>query len=157
MQQAMEEYQSLDTLLNRTTFLILFTAACVNDGQFERGLAAIDEAIALGERTGERWFDAEAYRVKGELLVRQTENSVQQEAYLNEAEHCFQVARQIAGQQEARLLELRAVISLCRLWQSQGKADDGRHVLSEIVSQFTEGLDTIDLRKGKALLVELNG
>jgi len=155
--QAMEDYQNLGTLLNRTTFLILFAQACGKAGQIERGLAALDEAIAFGEKTGERWFEAEANRLRGVLMVQQVENSQRQDEYLNEAENYFQAARWVASQQGAKMLELRAVMSLCRLWQIQGKGKDGVHILSEIVSQFTEGLEGFDLSKAKALLIELNG
>jgi predicted ATPase/DNA-binding SARP family transcriptional activator len=157
MCQAMEEYQSLGTVLNRTTFLMLFAQACGKAGQIERGLAALDESITLGERTGECWFEAESYRIKGELLVRQAENSPRQAAQLDEAENCFQIARQVASQQGAKMLELRAITSLCRLWQRQGQGKDGILILSEIVSYFTEGLDGLEISRAKALLLELYG
>ena len=157
MCQAMEEYQSLGTVLNRTTFLMLFALACGKAGQIDRGLAALDKSIALGEKTGECWFEAKSYRIKGELLLRQAENSPQQAAQLDEAENCFQVAHQVASQQGAKMLELRAITSLCRLWQRQGQGKDGILILSEIVSHFTEGLDGLEISRAKALLLELYG
>ena len=90
-------------------------------------------------------------------MVQQVENSQRQVEYLNEAENYFQAARSVASQQGTKMLELRAVMSLCRLWQIQGKGKDGVQILSEIVSQFTEGLEGFDLSKAKALLIELNG
>jgi DNA-binding SARP family transcriptional activator len=68
--QAMQEYHNLGTVLNRTAFLILFAQACATAGQLELGLEALDESISLGQRTSERWFEAEAYRCKGELLMQ---------------------------------------------------------------------------------------
>jgi predicted ATPase len=121
MAQSMEEYLKLGTVLNRTTFLILLAQACGKAGQIERGLDTLGEAIALGERTGERWFEAEAYRVKGEFLARLGQNSQQSEGYFEEAEGCFQAARQVASQQGAKMLELRAVTSLCHTVASTGE------------------------------------
>jgi predicted ATPase len=154
MAQSMEEYLQLGTVLNRTTFLILLAQACGKAGQIERGLDTLEEAIALGERTGERWFEAEAYRVKGEFLARLGQNSPQSASLFEEAESCFQAARQVASQQGAKMLELRAVTSLCQLWHRQGKGTEGSQLLGEIRSQFTEGLDGADFSKAKSLLVE---
>jgi DNA-binding SARP family transcriptional activator len=145
MVQAMEEYQRLGTILNRTAFLILFALSCGKAQQIERGLVALDESIGLGEKTGERWLEAEAYRVKGELLERLAEVSREQDVCYGEAEACYQAARQVAGQQGAKMLELRAVNSLCRLWHKLGKSKDGCQILPEIVSQFTEGWNRPDL------------
>jgi DNA-binding SARP family transcriptional activator/predicted ATPase len=155
MSQSMEEYLNLGTVLNRTTFLILFALACSNAGQIERGLDTLEEAIALGERTGERWFEAEAYRVKGEFLAQLGQNSQGSEGYFEEAESCFQAARQVARQQGAKTLELRAVTSLCHLWHRQGRGAEGSQLLREIMSQFTEGVDGPDFSKAKSLLVIL--
>jgi DNA-binding SARP family transcriptional activator/predicted ATPase len=153
MCRAMEEYKSLGTLLNRTTFLNLFAQACGKAGQIERGLAALDESIAGGEKTGERWFEAEAYRLKGDLLLQQPD---QTEAVLSLAEQCFETARQVAAEQGAKILDLRATSSLCTLWQMQGKGKERAQILADIVRQFTEGLDGIEINRAKELLIELN-
>lgn len=113
MAQTMEEYKLLGTLLNRTTFFNLFAQACLTAGQIERGLDAAAESIRIGEQTGERWFEAEAYRLKGELLARQGD--------LLQAETCFQSASLTAVRQKAKILELRAVASLHQLRQRQGR------------------------------------
>lgn len=112
MAHAMEEYQGLGTILNRTTFLILFAQACGKACQIERGLDAIDESIALGMKTGERWFEAEAHRTKGELLLQLAESSPHPNALLEEARDCCQSALRIARQQRASTLEVRAETSL---------------------------------------------
>jgi predicted ATPase len=75
-----------------------------------------------------------------------------QSQLFKDAESCFQSARQIARQQGAKTLELRAASSLCRLWQRQGRSKEGSLLLSEIVDQFSEGWDTLDLRQARALL-----
>jgi predicted ATPase/DNA-binding SARP family transcriptional activator len=120
MYQVMQEYQSLGTILNRTTFLILFAQVCALAGQLERGLAALEEAIAVGVQTRERWFEAEAYRLKGELLLQ----TGQSQAIFNQAEQCLDTARQFAIQQGAKTLEARANASLFTLRQNWWKNDN---------------------------------
>jgi predicted ATPase len=109
------------------------------------------EALVLVDRTGERWWEAELHRLKGKLLLaRSPENHI-------EAEVCFQQALAVACQQQAKSLELRAAISLSRLWQRQGKRDEARELLVPIYGWFTEGFETADLQEAKALLAELGG
>jgi len=155
MHQAMEEYRRLGTMLNRTTFLNLFALACATNGDIERGLESVDEAISLAQRTTELWFAAESYRIKGELLRLQAQDPHAPVALLKQAESCYETARQIARQQGARQLELRAVINLCQLWHDQGKSQSGITHLEKILSQFSEGLHTPDLRTGYELLERL--
>ena len=145
MQRMIEAYHATGTVLNRTAFLVLFGQACGKTEQIERGLQAVDESIELAEKTGELWYQAEAYRVKGELLARQN-------ADLNEAENCFLKSRKVASQQGAKIFELRAALSLCQLWQRQGKGENGREILAQIYDTFTEGFATPDLHAAKALL-----
>jgi ATP/maltotriose-dependent transcriptional regulator MalT len=126
------------------------------------------DALSLVDKNGERMYEAELYRLKGQLTLQtlqvsgsrfQVTNpqpptpSTQAEA---EAEACFLKAIEIARQQQAKSLELRAVISLARLWQQQGKIDKARQMLTEIYGWFTEGFDTKDLQEAKALLAALS-
>jgi predicted ATPase len=145
MYQMIEAYHATGTVLNHTAFLVLFAQACGKSGQIERGLKAINDSMDLAERTGELWYQAEAFREKGELLL-------QQEIELREAENCFLTARQISSQQGAKMLELRAAVSLCQFWQQQGRGEDGRKILARIYNTFTEGFDTPELMGAKALL-----
>jgi len=131
-------------------------------------LSVLAEALAQVDKTGERFYEAELYRLKGQLTLQKFQvsgskfqvpptpqhltPSPQAEA---EAETYFQKAIEIARQQQAKALELRAVISLGLLWQSQGKKAEARHMLTEIVHWFSEGFDTPDLQEAKALLQEL--
>ena len=121
----------------------------------EDGLAAVAEALQLMDKHDERLYEAEVYRIKGQLVlqsgVRGPESEVQKEA-----EECFWKAIGIARQQQAKSLELRAVMSLSRLWQQQGKKEEARQMLAEIYGWFTEGFDTADLQEAKALLEELS-
>ena len=98
-----------------------------------------------------RWWEAELYRLRGELLLQQLRWHSQEEA-----EACFQQALAVARRQQAKSLELRAAMSLSRLWQQQGKRDEARELLAPIYGWFTEGFDTADLQEAKALLEELS-
>jgi class 3 adenylate cyclase/predicted ATPase len=113
------------------------------------GLQALAEAHTLVEQQEERWWEAEIYRLRGVLLLRQTGTPQA------EAEACFQQALDVARRQEAKSLELRAVMSLSRLWQQQGKQAEAHALLAPIYGWFTEGFDTADLQEAKALLQEL--
>ena len=107
------------------------------------------EALAIVDKNGERFCEAELYRLKGELLGQKAKTKA-------EAEECFRKAIDIARRQGTRSWELRAVTSLARLWQQQGKKDEARQRLAEIYGWFTEGFDTKDLQEAKALLEELH-
>jgi predicted ATPase/class 3 adenylate cyclase len=118
-------------------------------GQTVEGLNVVTEALTRAQLTGCRYYDAELYRIKGELLLGQTSANEEQ------AEACFQSALRVARGQSAKSLELRAAMSLSRLWQKQGKTAEARQLLGEIYGWFTEGFDTADLKAAKALLEEL--
>lgn len=117
--------------------------------QPEEGLALLAEAFALADKSEERWYDAELYRLKGELLLRRSsDNAI-------EAEHHLCQALTIAGHQQAKSLELRAAMSLGRLWQQTEKLDEARELLTRLYSWFTEGFGTADMQEASALLAEL--
>jgi predicted ATPase len=122
------------------------------EGQAEEGLRVLAEALALVEKTGERFWEAELCRLKGELLLK-AEGGVRS-AELT-AEECFHQALDIARSQQAKSLELRAAMNLSHLWQQQGKRAEARELLAPIYSWFTEGFDTPDLQEAKALLEDL--
>jgi predicted ATPase len=125
-------------------------------GQAEEGLRVVDEALAFVERTGERFYEAELHRLKGELFLQQTVGAGFKPARTEEAEECFHKAIDVARRQSAKSLELRAVMSLSRLWQQQGKKAEAREMLAEMYGWFTEGFDTKDLQEAKVLLEELH-
>jgi class 3 adenylate cyclase/predicted ATPase len=129
-------------------FALLAEAYAVGDDP-TGGLHALAEALALIEKTGEWWYAAEIYRLKGECLL------LCSQAQQGEAAACFQQALDIARRQQAKSWELRAALSLARLWRQQGKATDAREVLAPVYQWFTEGFDTADLQQAKALLEEL--
>ena len=140
-----------------TYILALQAEACGKVDQIEEGLATIAEAFALVETNAERLYEAELYRLKGELLLNDERRKLNDERQIQEAEECFQQAIDTARHQSAKSLELRAVMSLCRLRQQHGDTDKARQLLAEIYDWFTEGFDTADLRDAKTLLEELSG
>jgi predicted ATPase len=120
-------------------------------GHSEDGLRALAEAYALVEQHEERWWEAEIHRLRGVVHLRQPG------APQAEAETCFCQALAVARQQQAKSLELRAAMSLARLWQHQGKRTEAYDLLVPIYGWFTEGFDTADLQEAKALLETLAG
>jgi predicted ATPase len=141
-------------------------------GQVEEGLKVMSEASDMVERTGERYYEAELYRLKGQLTLQsqagprrvktgqdRSEDTDPRPLVpdpQSEAEVCFLKAIEIARKQQAKSLELRATTSLARLWQQQGKITEAHRMLSEIYGWFTEGFDTKDLQEAKALLAALS-
>jgi predicted ATPase len=117
-------------------------------GHVEDGLQALAEAHTLVEQHEERWWEAEIARLRGVLLLRQTD--------VPQAAACVQQALAIARRQQAKSFELRAAMSLSRLWQRQGKRAEAHRLLAPIYGWFTEGFDTADLQEAKALLEEVS-
>jgi predicted ATPase len=124
---------------------------CDHLGHPEEGLQALAEAHTLVEQHEERWWEAEVCRLWGVLLLRQPGTPQA------EAETWLQRVLDVARRQEAKALELRAAMSLARLWQQQGKQAEARDLLAPIYGWFTEGFDTADLQEAKALLEALGG
>jgi predicted ATPase/class 3 adenylate cyclase len=149
--QGLERYRATGTGFQLPHLLTALIEAYKKIEQPEQGLTVLAEAQALVEKTGERYFEAELQRLKGELLLVQSPDDPA------EAETCFHNALEIARRQHAKSLELRAAISLARLWQRQGKEGDARKLLNDVFAWFTEGFDTADLRDAQALLNELGG
>ena len=159
IRQSLTAWRTVGRAGMQTYALVLLAEAYGRVGQVEEGLRTLAEALAVVNKTGERWYEAELYRLKGELSLksRQVKTSPESEVRSpeSEAEECFWKAIEIARQQQAKSLELRAVMSLSRLWQQQGRQEEARQRLAEIYGWFTEGFDTMDLQEAKALLEEL--
>jgi predicted ATPase len=137
-------------------FIALLAEACRTAMRFDEGLTALAEATEIAERTGERFYESERYRLKGELMILQRSGAEAEPGVEREAEECFWKAIEIARRQQAKSLELRAVMSLSRLWQRQSKKDETRRMLAELYGWFSEGFDTKDLKEAKALLERLS-
>ena len=156
MRKGLATCQATGAVLFRPYYLTTFAAGHVTAGHAEEGLSAVAEAQALMNETGERFSEAELFRVKGELLLTQAGKGQQSNGEnKDEAEQCFHQALDVARELSAKSLELRAATSLARLWQQQGKTGEARQLLSEVYNWFTEGFDTADLKDARALLGEL--
>ena len=119
-------------------------------GQFDDAWRCIGEAMAAIEATKESWCDANIHRLAGEIVLLSGEpDTAKAEAY-------FERALAVARQQQAKSFELRAAMSMARLWRDQGKRDEARDLLAPVYGWFTEGFDTRDLKEAKALLDELS-
>jgi predicted ATPase len=157
IRQGLAMYQLTGAEYQRPHYLTLLAEASGRLGQPEEGLAALDEALTVMEQTGEQYYEAELHRQRGELLLLREAQShpAQGGRKPHDAEACFQQALDIARRQEAKSLELRAAMSLSRLWQQQGKRAEAYELLAPIYGWFTEGFDTADLQEAKALLEAL--
>jgi predicted ATPase len=149
MRQGLAAYRARGEEHERPFYLSLLAGAYGEVGQPEEGLTALVEALAIGDKTGDRHWEAELHRRKGELLI------IEQGQKVGDAEECFRQALDTARRQQAKSLELRAAMSLSRLWQKQGKQEEARQMLADIYGWFTEGFATADLQEAKTLLEKL--
>lgn len=155
MHEVIEAYYATKTVLNRTAFLVLFALVCLEAGDRRRGLERVSESIQLGKKTGELWFQAEAWRTKGELLLIIEGDHQLQDQDRIDAKTCFSTAYHMAREQGAKTFELRAAISLARLYQRQDRVEQAYQVLAQVYSWFSEGFSTVDLLEAHLLLDSL--
>ena len=170
MRQSVAAYGATGADLGRSSYLALLAEAYGKERQAEEGLAMLSEALAIVDRHGIHFNEAELYRLKGELLLRQLAErghwpttsaeplpvpSVEYPV-LTDVEVCFEQAVAIARHQQAKSLELRAAMSLSRLWLQQGKREKAHDLLAPIQGWFTQGFDTVDLQKAQALMRALS-
>jgi predicted ATPase len=156
---AIASYEATGAAMSRPSHLMLLAKVYGMAGQTEEALAAAAAARAVVEQTDERTHDAELYRLQGELTLqgspRRSRKRQRAGAAVAEAEACFHKAIAVARRQQAKSLELRAAMDLCRLWQQQDKRREAHRMLSEVYEFFTEGFDTPDLRDARTLLAAL--
>jgi predicted ATPase len=150
IQEGLAASRATGAELFRPSFLCMSAEVYMNTGRLDDGLSALMEALALADKHEEREHEAEIYRLKGELLLKQDI------ANASDAEQCFRAAIEAARRQSAKSFELRATMSLGRLLARRGRRDEARTMLAEIYDWFTEGFDTADLKDAKALLEELS-
>jgi predicted ATPase len=161
MRQGREALEATGTELLRPHFSGLLAEALAKAGQTEAGLRTLEGALAGAQATGEGAYEAELYRLKGEVLLSSAAGSVNavtsaaDAAVEAQAKACFDHAIRIAREQKAKSWELRASMSIARLYQTQGKHKEARTLLKQIYGKFTEGFATTDLREAKVLLDEL--
>ena len=166
IRQGLATCQTVENGIFRSYHIVLLAEAYGKAGRAEEGLAALAEALTVVDKSGERFYEAELYRLKGELSLQSgvrgpesknphTQHPTPSTHAEAAAEACFLKAIEIARRQQAKSLELRAVMSLARLWQRQGKQEEAHELLAEIYGWFTEGFGTKDLQEAEALLEEL--
>jgi class 3 adenylate cyclase/predicted ATPase len=148
MRQGLAARRAVGARNPEAEYLVRLGEAYGRIGQAEEGLRLLAEALVVVDK-GALWYESELHRIKGELLLRQAVPDAPQ------AEACFHQAIAVASRQQAKSWELRAALSLSRLWQQQGRRAEARQLLAPIYSWFTEGFDTPDLQEAKALLDEL--
>jgi predicted ATPase len=149
LRQGLAAHRATGAEIGVSSYLALLVEASRYVGQIEEGLRVIAEALAIGDRSRRSQWAAELYRLKGVLLLTCSS------ADHAELETCFRQALDMHRCEGTRSLELRAAMSLNRLWQQQGKRREARELLAPIYDWFTEGFDTADLQEAKALLAEL--
>jgi predicted ATPase len=145
MNQGLTMIQKMGLELRKPYALRLLAEGITKAGELQQGLELVGEAISVSERTGQHYHLAELHRLRGELLIKSG-------ALQNEIELCFHQAFAIARRQQAKSLELRAAMSLYRLWQQQGRSEQAHTLLAEVYARFTEGFDTPDLIEAQILL-----
>ena len=148
MRQGMAAWRATGAEADRPYFLTLLAEVHGQAGQIDDAMALLEETLVVIHTYEEMCWEPEVYRLKGELLLRQALSAEQ------EAEACFYQALDVARQQQAKSLELRAAMSLSRLWQRQQRTEASA-LLAPIYDRFTEGFDTADLQEARTLLEEL--
>lgn len=164
----LQDLQTTGTVVGTRYGTTLLADVYLMERKIQEGLAGVNKVLPTADPRGERLWDAELYRLKGELTLQQEARDWRLETRLSrrqasslqpqvssEAEACFQKALEIARSQKAKMWELRAATSLARLWQRQGKREEARQRLAEIYHWFTEGFDTKDLQEARAFLQTL--
>ncbi|HKR44243.1 MAG TPA: adenylate/guanylate cyclase domain-containing protein [Paraburkholderia sp.] len=149
--EGIANYQAAGAELGCSYFLALLAAAHERAGKPQAGLDAVTDALAMVNRTGEHFYEAELYRLKGTLTLQCPGADRQGSAVQQQAQACFHKAISVARRQGAKSLELRATVSLAQLWETRDKAA-ARQMLADIYSFFTEGFDSVDLLQAKTLL-----
>ena len=149
MRAALAMQRDMDFRVEQPLFGTMLAEAEAAAGELDAALSSVNMQLAVMEQTGERWFEAEVHRARGDILLKRDP------ANTAPAEEAFLAAIAIAKEQKARSFELRATMSLARLWRDQGKPQQARELLAPVYGWFTEGFDTLDLKEAKALLEDL--
>ncbi len=154
LETAISDLVALGHRSQRSIHMASLAEACLRRQRYEQGLTAVAEGLQFAEETGNRWFEAELHRLRGELTLATGQSGDTQSE--QDAESCFHDAITVAQKQDAKMLELRALLSLCRLWQRQGKVQQAQTTLQSSYDWFTEGFEFKDLQDAKAFLNSLD-
>jgi class 3 adenylate cyclase/predicted ATPase len=164
IRRGLDNYRSTGAMLTVTYFLALLAEAYGKMRRAREGLTVLADALAMVSSSGERFYEAELHRLQGKLTLqlncqcssdRGAQSTIPHAEAVAQADTCFRRAIEVASGQEAKSLELRAVMSLCRLHRQPGQKTEALHMLADIYNWFTEGFDTADLKEAKALLDQL--
>jgi predicted ATPase len=147
MQESLVSLEAMGVEIGHTSLLMMLAESYWVTGQTTAGWDTLAAARDIITKNTEHYYEAEFLRLSGELLLQES-----QEKQSADVERYFQQACRLAHHQHAKAFELRAAMSLCRLWQSQGRHAAARDVLADVYSRFTEGFDTADLKQAKALI-----
>ncbi len=157
LREGLVAFQATGTKVLVPQWMVVLAELYGISGQIEDALSTLAEAQTFSEKNnGERYFIAEILRLKGQMLIQRKKDKMQKVSNYDESATYLLNAINLAQKQDAKSLELRAAVSLSRIWQSQGKKSDAFDLLSEIYGWFKEGLDTLDLIAAKVLLEELS-
>jgi predicted ATPase len=146
IQRSFAKFKDTGAKLMEGYFLYLISQCCRSAGRVDEAASTLEAALKTVDVTGENWFAPELHRTKGDWMMAGGHDQPR------EIEQCYQRAIEIAGQQSAKMWQLRAAMSMARLWRDQGKRDEARGLLTPVYNWFTEGFDTLDLKEAKALL-----
>jgi class 3 adenylate cyclase/predicted ATPase len=150
LRDGMEAWRATGAEVDRPYFLALLAEASAIGGDVDEGLAMLAEALDLAHRYRDVYWEPELHRLKGQLLLQRSG------AATAEADACYRQALDAARRQAARSLELRAAMSLSRLWTARGEREHARSLLAEVYAKFTEGFETADLVNARSLLAEVS-
>lgn len=151
LRAGIEAWRATDAEVDVPYFLALLAEASATGGGVDEGLAMLAEALELAHRCRDVYWEPEIHRLKGQLLLQRSAGAGA------EAEASYRRALDVARLQHARSLELRAAMSLGRLWTARGEREHARSLLAEVYAEFTEGFETPDLVNARSLLAELSG
>jgi predicted ATPase len=154
MERGLDAWRGAGTRILEPYLLALLSETCLRAGRLETAGARLAEARERVEKTGERWWEAEVHRLQGEILLA-AKNDGDRDDRIDRAEACFHSALEVARRQQARSLELRAALSLSRLW-SRSRSEEARRLLGGVLETFTEGHDTADLRAASEQMAQLS-
>jgi predicted ATPase len=148
MRTGLDNFRGSNSEARLPYYLTLLAEAYGNAGQVQEGLKQLDEALGFAKKNNDNWYSAETYRLMGDLMLQSGE--------AGRAETCFQNGLDISRGQKARILELRASVSLARLWVKQNRLEKARSMLKKILEWFFEGFDSVDLKVARKLIDELS-
>jgi len=148
MQKGLTGFRDSNSEARLPYYLTLLADAYGNAGEVQQGLKYLDEALDFAEKNNDDWYSAETHRLMGELMLQTGE--------VAKAEACFQKSLNLSRSRKARTLELRATVSLARLWVEQNRQEKARSMLKDIFHWFSEGFDSVDLNFARKLIDELS-